>query len=243
MDQNTVYKSRIDAILPVLQAARVYHRHDVIGMDSIPRTGRTLVVVSHSLATYDILLLMTAMYMERARLPRPLIDRLFFKVPYLGDVAKLFGAEQGSPQSAKDLLESEEIVTVAPGGMREALRPSTQRYQIRWDKRFGFAKLAMATKSPIVLAACPKADDLYDVYPSHVTAWAYRTFKVPLFLARGLGPTPLPRPVKLVHYLSEPIPPPELPEDPEAQKLAVQNFHRVLVNRMHELISNAIQKA
>lgn len=230
----------VKTFLPFLQAARLYHRHEVVGLENIPKEGPVLVVCNHSLATYDIVLLMTAMYADRGRLPRPLIDRLFFKIPYVGDAATMFGAVQGSPEGAKNLLEEGNVVTVAPGGMREALRPSTQRYQIRWDRRYGFVKLAMSTRSPIVLAACPKADDLYDVYPSHVTKWAYKTFKVPLFLARGLGPTPLPRPVKLVHYLSEPIMPPEMPETKEEQDAVAREFHGRLVKRMLELISAAI---
>ena len=82
---------------------------------------------------------------------------------------------------------------------------------------------------------------MYDVYPSQVTSWVYKTFKVPLFLARGIGPTPLPRPVKLVHFLSEPIPPPPLPEAAEEQEAAVRAFHALLVERMRVLIGEAIQ--
>lgn len=230
----------VKALMPLLQAARLYHRHEVVGLENVPTKGRTLVVCNHSLATYDIVLLMAALYTDRQRIPRPLIDRLFFKIPYLGDVMTAFGAVQGSHEGATQLLLDEHIVTVAPGGMRESLRPFTQRYQIRWDRRYGFVKLAMSTGAPIVLAACPKADDLYDVYPSHVTKWAYKTFKVPVFLARGIGPTPLPRPIKLVHFLSEPIQPPPMPETKEEQDAVAKELHGKLVKRMKDLISEAI---
>ncbi len=231
----------IRTALPLLQAARAYHKHEVIGMENLPTDGPALVVVNHSLATYDIILLMTAIYTDLKRLPRPLIDRLFFKIPFLGELAKLFGAVQGSQNGAAHLLESGEIVTVAPGGMREALRPSTERYQIRWDRRLGFVRLAMKHKTPIVLAACPKADDLYEIYPSHLTAWFYRAFRLPVFLARGIGMTPLPRPIKLVHFLSEQLPPPAWTDDDAKNELAATKFHAELVDRMHQLISDAVQ--
>jgi 1-acyl-sn-glycerol-3-phosphate acyltransferase len=231
----------VKSVLPVLQAIRLYHRHEVVGMERMPLKSRVLVVVNHSLATYDITLLMTAFYVELKRLPRPLIDRLFFKIPYLGDLTQHFGAVQGSPEAARQLLESDEIVTVAPGGMKEALRPSSERYQIRWEKRYGFVKLAMETRSPVVLAACPKADDLYDVYENPVTDYFYKRFKVPVFLARGLGPTPLPRPVKLVHLLSEPMEPPEPGTTEREHEKRAKIFHARLVKRMHELIGEAIQ--
>ncbi len=231
----------VKKILPLLQAARRYHRHEVVGMEHLPKAGRALIVVNHSLATYDIALLMTAIYEDMGRMARPLVDRLFFKIPYLGDLMKLFGAAQGSPETAERLLNDDEIVTVAPGGMREALRPSRDRYQILWDRRLGFIRLAMKTRAPVILAACPKADDLYEIYPSHLTSWFYQTFRVPIFFARGVGPTPLPRPVKLVHYLSESLLPPAWTDDAEALEARAAKFHDQVVQRMHDLMGDALE--
>ena len=59
----------LGGVLPILQAARTYHRHEVVGMENLPKTGPALVVVNHSLATYDIVLLMTAIYTDFGRLP------------------------------------------------------------------------------------------------------------------------------------------------------------------------------
>lgn len=230
----------VQKVMPLLQAARAYHRHSVEGLQHVPDEGRALIVVNHSLATYDIMLLLTAIQQDKGRQPRPLIDRLFFKIPYLGDLATLYGAVEGSQKAAESLLNADELVTVAPGGMREALRPSTQRYQIRWNRRTGFVKLAMRTRAPIILAACPKADDLYDVYPSHVTSWIYRNFKVPVFFARGLGPTPIPRPIQLTHFLSEPMLPPAPTGDDDHDDEVARAFHVTLMARMRALISDGI---
>lgn len=234
------FKNQALSLLPIVNALRLYHRHEVVGMENIPKDSQCLLVVNHSLATYDIGLLFAAVYEKTGRLTRPLIDRLFFRVPFLGDVMSFFGSVQGTPDNAKDLLYSGNIVAVAPGGMQEALRPSTERYQIRWDRRYGFARLAIETGTPIVLAACPKADDIYDVYPSPITKWAYQAFKIPVFIARGFGLTPLPRPVKLVHHLSEPMIPPKPLDNPEAFKRQVQRFHAKICKRMEMLIGEAI---
>lgn len=230
----------VQKVMPLMLAARAYHRHSVEGLEHVPNKGRALIVVNHSLATYDIMLLLTAIQQEKGRQPRPLIDRLFFKIPYLGDLATLYGAVEGSQKAAERLLNEDELITVAPGGMREALRPSTQRYQIRWNRRTGFVKLAMRTRSPIILAACPKADDLYDVYPSHVTAWIYKNFKVPVFFARGLGPTPIPRPIQLTHFLSEPMLPPAPTGDEDHDDEVARKFHEGLMRRMRDLISAGV---
>jgi hypothetical protein len=126
--------------------------------------------------------------------------------------------------------------------MRESLRPITERYQIKWAKRQGFIKLAIETGSPIILAACPAADDLYDVYPSHVTAWAYRTLKIPLFFAKGLGLTPIPKPIRLTHYLSEPMIPPAKSPNVEEFNQQVSEFHAKVCQRMETLIKLALKQ-
>jgi hypothetical protein len=227
---------------PVVESFQKYHQHEVEGLKELPQKGGMLFVVNHSLATYDIILLMLAIYKETERLPRPLIDRLFFKIPLVKELVAKLGAVEGSPDVAKGLLDADEIVTVAPGGMFEALRSYKERYQIRWNKRYGFARLAMKAGKPVILAACPKADDMYQVYPSHLTSWIYQTYKIPFFIARGIGPTPIPRPVKLVHYLSEPIHPPKMPKGAKAQEAAIQKFHGHLVDRMETLMAHAVQQ-
>ena len=221
---------------PFLKLIREYHRHEVCGLDSIPKRGRALIVFNHSLATYDIALLIHAIYVNYGRLTRSLIDRLFYKVPYLSDFMESIGAIEATNENAADMLRQGNLVAVAPGGMREALRPSSQKYTLKWDKRLGFARLAIMTQSPVIIAVCPKADDLYKVYENPVTAWMYKKLKVPLFFARGLGPSPLPRPVKLTHYLSEPIKPPRQNPDPEKFIAQVERFHRKVIKRSEELM-------
>jgi 1-acyl-sn-glycerol-3-phosphate acyltransferase len=209
-------------------------------MENIPANGRVILAVNHSLATYDISMLCCAIYLETGRMARPLADRLFFKIPYLREFATDFGAVEGNQKNAEALLEDEELVTVAPGGMREALRPSSERYQILWEKRSGFVKLALKTGSPIIVATCPKADDLYDVYPNPLTKWIYQKFKVPVFLARGIGPTPIPRPIKLTHFLSQAIHPPKASEDPKEFAHQVDQLHKKVMRRARLLVGEAI---
>lgn len=230
----------LDFVLPILKYLREYHQHEVVGMDNVPDNGRVLVAVNHSLATYDIALLNCAIYEEKGRIARPLADRLFFRIPYLGDITNQFGAVEGNQKNAETLLGHDELVTVAPGGMREALRPSSERYQILWERRTGFIKLAIKTQTPIIVATCPKADDLYDVYSSEFTKWAYKTLKVPLFFARGIALSPIPRPVKLTHFLSQPIVPPKASKDPEEFAHQVDQLHKKTIKRARLLIGEAI---
>ena len=239
-DEN-INPDRVQAVYPILKALRYYHNHEVLGLEHIPEQGKAIIACNHSLATYDIALLFVEIYDRLGRIPRPLADHLFFKIPYLGEFIEELGAVDGFRNNALKLLQNNELIGVAPGGMREALRPSSERYQILWEKRKGFIELSLETGAPIILAVCPKADDLYDVYESPLTEWMYKKFKLPLFLARGVGFSPIPRKVKLVHHLSQPIFPPKKKEDPETYKRQVRRFHKKILKCTQDLIKDAIE--
>lgn len=206
----------------LLGPIQAYHRHRVEGLEHLPRTGGVLLVLHHTLATYDAFLLGLALYNETGRLPAALGDDLIFKTPGLKDWARDGGVRPASPGAGRDLLAQGHLVGVAPGGMAECLRPSTERYQHRWQSRQGFCRLALRAGVPMVLAACPAADDLFQIRASRVTRRVYRHLKAPLPIFRGIGPTWLPRPVQLTHYVSEPLVPPvwdEASEDAQVDAL------------------------
>lgn len=194
--------------LQTFQWVKRYHSYQVQGLEHIPKTGPGLLVVHHSLATYDILLLGLSIFEQTGRVVRALGDRLIFKIPGLKHWASSLGVVEGHPGNARELLAKGEIVMVAPGGMREALRSSHEKYHIDWKDRTGFAALAIDARVPVIPAACPKADDLYTSYKNPLTTWFYEHLRIPLPIARGLGPTLLPRPEILTHYIGSPLLPP-----------------------------------
>ena len=123
------------------------------------------------------------------------------------------------------------------GWNERGIEASSERYQLKWHRRKGFIRLAIEMQVPIVLAACPNADRIFSVYESFFTAFAYRKFKVPLPFFKGFGLSYLPRPVKLIHYLSKPIYPPPIVGDIEAQ---VEFFHSQIVQEMEQLMRKSI---
>lgn len=223
---------------PLVELLQAYHRHRIYGLDHIPLQGRALIVVNHSFATYDILLLAAAIMKYTNRVPRSLGDRLLFKLPILSKWVQEMGIVEGTMHSARPLLEKEQLTLVAPGGMREALRPTTERYQLRWAKRRGFCRLALQTQSPIILAACPGADDLYTVYSNKLTKLAYQSLKFPLPIIRGWGPTLLPRPVQLTHVLSKPIVPKPLAGETPLES-EVTHLHKQVQDAMEQTMTTA----
>ena len=90
---------------------------------------------------------------------------------------------------------------------------------------------------PLILCACPAADDIYRVRASRLTDVVYKRFKAPLPLARGVGPTLFPRRVRLTHHIAEPIHPPVL--DHERVEDQVDALHELASARMRELLARS----
>jgi 1-acyl-sn-glycerol-3-phosphate acyltransferase len=215
----------------------IYHRHKVVGGENIPTQGRALLVFNHSFITYDISILVASIRRLTGRTVMGLGDDALFKIPYVGDLLAQTGTVKASPETAEKLLETEHMVLVAPGGMREALKPSSQRNQLHWDSRKGFVRLAVKMQSPIILCACPAADDMYTVYDNALTKFFYKYTKQPVAIIRGLGLSIIPRPVKLTHYISEPQQPPAIDiNDPEAFSAAVEQWHAELTDKMQKML-------
>lgn len=221
-----------------LEPLRAYHQHKVVGIENIPLEGPLILVVNHSLATYDGFFLGMAITEERGREPYGLADNLIFKIPGLKQFARAIGLVPASPAAGEALLKEGRMLAVAPGGMREALRPSDERHRVRWDKRKGFIRLAIRSQAPIVLGACPRADEIYHVFENPLTKLAYSRLKIPLPIALGRGPTVIPRAIPLTHYLAPPLQPP--PYNEATFTKDVDAFHGEVVSAMNDLMDHAI---
>lgn len=223
--------------LNFIKVLRTYHRHKVSGLDYVPTSGRAILVINHAIALYDIIMLWDAIFKSSGRYTRTLVDRFFYKIPFL-DKALLnpMGINVACWDNARKLLNANELILLSPGGMREWGKPSSQKYTINWSGRKGYAKLAIQTQSPIILAASPSADDIFDVYDNPVSKFLYKKFRVPFTLVKGLGPTNLPKPVKVTHYLSKPIQPPPMVEDPQKFEEAVDKFHEYCQAEMRRML-------
>lgn len=215
-------------------ALRRYHQHRVVGLEHVPKKGGALVVVNHSFATYDTFLLGAAIYVERHRHVHALGHNWLFRIPGARELMLDAGAVPASPAAAKKLLRDGHLLGVAPGGMREALRSSEERYRLRWHDRKGFVRLSIETGAPIVLAACPRADEIFDVKAGFLTELAYEKLRLPLAAFKGWGP--LPRPVPLTHYVAKPRKPPPKPRSMEKLEELVSAWHSELTAEMEALL-------
>ncbi|HJZ83837.1 MAG TPA: lysophospholipid acyltransferase family protein [Polyangia bacterium] len=229
-------------LVPLFEAVRRYHKHRVVGLENVPRAGAAVLVHNHSLATYDHFLLGAAIFELYGRLVHGLGDRLWFRIPIVAQLMRYIGFVEASMAGARSILDQGEMVGVTPGGMREALKPSTQKYRLQWQDRKGFARLAILAQCPVVPVVCIGGDEIFTVYESPLTEMVYQRFKLPLPLFRGRGPTVVPRPAALTHYVESGLRPPLVRTDDPALPRAIDEYHAAVTARMNQLMQTVLAR-
>jgi hypothetical protein len=212
-----------------------YHEYSLVGAENLPREGGALGITSHGMATYDLFLTAYNLYRATGRPIRLLGDAVWFRTEGLARTFQRLGMVNTRPELARRLLDEGHVVAVAPGGAREAIRPWTKRFQVNWQGRAGFARLALEAQRPMVLCTCPAVDLVYTLYENPLTTFAYRQWKLPFPIMRGVGPTLIPRPVKLTTYISPSFMPPPIAGD-QATEDEVRAYRDALNDKMNAFI-------
>jgi len=215
-----------------------YHRSEVIGADNVPREGGVVVAGTHSLASYELFIISHFSNEVLGRTTYIIGDDLLFKLPVTRDFFPEINFIPGSRELAVERLREGDLLGIAPGGMREALRGPDQRYTYDWSRRKGFAWVAMKAGVPVIPVVCPNADNIYRVIDNPITPTVYEHLKVPVPLAMGRWGTPLPRPVKLVHWLGAPIEPDVAPD--QVTEDDVVAFHSRILRALDDLVEQAL---
>jgi 1-acyl-sn-glycerol-3-phosphate acyltransferase len=125
------------------------------------------------------------------------------------------GAVVGDPETGAELMRQGETVLVFPGGGRDMLKFKGEEYQLLWQGRSGFARLAIAHDYPIVPVGLVGGDDVYHSLVERGGTWERMTrglgerlhgvTGVGIPLMRGIGPTMVPRPQRMYLRFGSPI--------------------------------------
>jgi len=116
----------------------VWHGYEIVGLENIPESGPALLIYY----------LVANIYLIKKRNIRNLMDKFAFKIPGLSQLFRFWGSFPGPRKEVVQLLKDGELVSIAPGGVREACFSSN--YNLVWEKRLGFAKAAIEANVPIL---------------------------------------------------------------------------------------------
>ena len=202
-----------DLFDPVVDLCRPY----IDGLDNLPRDGRFLLVGNHtSFGLAEIVLIPYFVHRELGVRVRGLAARsLADKRGVVADILAAAGAVVGNPENGAELMRHGETVLVFPGGGREMPKFKGEDYQLRWEGRSGFARLAIAHDYPILPVGLVGGDDVYHSLVKRDSQWgragrlvATRVLGRPdvnIPLIRGLGPTLVPRPQRMYVRFGVPV--------------------------------------
>jgi 1-acyl-sn-glycerol-3-phosphate acyltransferase len=106
-------------------------------------------------------------------------------------------------------------ILVFPGGGREVFKRKGEKYQLLWEKRAGFARLAAEHRYTMVPFASVGAEDCFDIVSDGndlmrsplgplIERLNPRPDLIPP-LVRGIGPSLFPRPERFYFHFGEPV--------------------------------------
>jgi 1-acyl-sn-glycerol-3-phosphate acyltransferase len=155
----------------------------------------------------DSLVLFPEIWRETGRVPRGLALRSLFDIPWVRIMLHEMGIVEGRRDNAIGLLEEEQLVVTYPGGARDSIKGSHERYQLKWAERRGFARVAIETGSPVVPVGGVGPDE---AFPFHTQDGLIpfpflgdSSYRLPFFV-------PLARPVPFTFRMGRPIEPPSM---------------------------------
>lgn len=249
-----------DALLKLADGYRLYHRHQVIGLDRLRRSlaaGEPVLLVSnHCFEAADALMFAAAVRGEIGRIPRFIgHEILFFSLPGVRRLSRALGAiPNRRPDLAERALREDRLLMIYPGGGSEAaLRLyRRERYRLKWNGRTGFLRLALRARAKIFFVAGLGIDEMF-----YQTDWripdrlfalpglgylsSYRGLRVQLGLAGiHLLPGVFPLPVRVTHTISEPLPL-DLGIDP-TDDVAVNEAHLEIWARCQAILDHEVER-
>lgn len=127
----------------------IYHGYEVRGLHNIPDEGPALIVYYHGALPLDYYYLLAKCILHKKRLIEAVGDKFLFSIPGWKLMMEVFHVFPGTLQTCTDVLQRGSLLSIAPGGVREA-QFGDNRYKLIWGNRIGFAKVAIAAKAPII---------------------------------------------------------------------------------------------
>jgi len=190
-----------------------YFRTRIDHVERIP-AGGALLVGNHATWGIDTFALVPELYARTGRPIRGLGDKILFAHKLTRRMFHDTGAVPGDRSVAYQLLEAGELCLCYPGGDKDSFKRWWDRHQLKWERRTGFLRIAMATGAPIVPVLGIGVDDAFPVLGQERLVFrrllGSRRYDLPFFVtATGLGltrgPLNVPLPTRFRFEVCEPI--------------------------------------
>ena len=216
--------AELDRALRVLEPFRILSAPKCFGMENIPEKGPMLLVGNHTIyGVLDVPMMWRELYLQKGIFLRALGHHFHFRVPIWRDFILRYGVVEGTRENCSALMDAGQPILVFPGGGREVAKRKGEKYKLIWKERIGFARMAIKHGCPIVPFSAVGAEENFDIVwdadnlaASPIGPLLQRlglSDEMFLPIAKGIGPTPIPRPQRLYFRFGQPISTAELAGD------------------------------
>ena len=234
-----------------------YFKPEFHGIEEVDATRPALYVSNHAvIGVLDGYPFAIELYLQKGIYLRALADSNHFKIPFWKDLlTKRLGVLEASRENCAAIMERKENLVVFPGGTREVCKKKGEAYELKWQDRTGFVRMAMKYGYDIIPVAAVGAEDAYEVTKDandildhswagkllKQTGIAHNIFKdgelMPPFV-KGWGNTLFPKQVKLYFSFGKRISTKKyksLSEDHETQELIKDKVELALLKQFKYL--------
>ncbi|XP_024871411.1 transmembrane protein 68 [Temnothorax curvispinosus] len=179
----------------------IWHGYEIVGLENIPQDKPVLFIYYHGAIPVDVYYFASKVFLYNSKLIRLVVDRFLFMIPGWSIFADVLKIIPGTVQTCSAILKEGHMLAISPGGVYEA-QFGDSYYELMWQKRMGFAKVALDAKVSIVPFFTKNLREAFRTVSWGRRIWLkiYATTKLPLVPIYGGFP------VKLVTYVGEPIP-------------------------------------
>lgn len=204
---------QLEHLASVIAPLRRIAQPRLYGLEHIPSDG-SLLAGNHTLYAFlDLPFMLTEIWRRRGLAVRSLGENAHYRIPLWREVLTSCGMVRGTRENVRALMGEHATVLVFPGGAREVNKRRGEKYQLMWNERVGFARLAIEHGYPIVPFAAVGAEEMLDIVIdednpayAHITELVRRLTGWPMQpLVHGIGPTMLPHPERLYFWFGEPV--------------------------------------
>lgn len=211
--------------------AKLMHSYDVVGLENIPKDKPALLIFYHGFTPSDFVYMGNHIYRNTGRVVRSVGDKFLFMLPGPFTLINEY-VFTGPAQKCVQVLNDGHLLQIAPGGTREALY-DTNNYEILWNNRCGFARVAKQANVSIIPIFTENIRQIF-IVPRFI-----QTLSRPLYERIRLPVVPFLGgfPVKLTTHVGEPIKCSSA-ETPEELAKAVHKAMRNLIDRNQTIPGN-----
>ncbi len=222
-----------------------YFQVQTIGIENIPADGKAILIGNHSgVLPVDAFMTYTAL-LNKHPVPRRirfLVHKWLLSAFGAGDLIKGVGGVPATYETAKELLEKDDLVFFYPEGAKGTGKPFSMRYRLD-DFDPGFIKAAIETQSPIVPITTVGGDEIFPLLGNfkslaHLMGAPYWPI-TPTYPWMPFSVSSLALPVKLLIKIDKPIfldYPPEKCHDRQLRKYLARKIQYGVQRRINQLL-------